>query len=494
MSNILETEDIKNYGIVYTPNNLVDQILDLIPSKYFKDPTLKWLDIGAGRGAFSINLYNRLFQNLLTQIPDIEERKDHIIKNMIYMIEIYPDHILELQKQFTKEANIINKCFLSLNKYEYEPFDFIIGNPPYNINGSIKTPTNSKQKKTDDGKAIYVEFVKKSLEMLYEDGFINLIIPSLWLKPDKAYLYNTLTNLQIHKLHCLSTSETNKSFNYQAQTPTCFFLIGMGSCPHTTNDNPIINNGPTINNGAWGQDPIIKIFDKSEQTYIPYILKPNYPIPTHGISIINKLLPFIEKYGHIEYYKTNTASKKSIISIKHTETQKYKNIKTCYLDGLTPQIVENYSNIPLKFYKQPKLILAHKMYGFPYLDLTGEYGISTRDNYIINGKVVPYTANKQEVAQYTKEENKTSGYSLEDLQQIQAFLSTKFALFIFSTTNYRMRYLERYAFQFLPAITKIPKFPSLINQSRENRDKEIKKFFNFSPSEQDQIENLSKNY
>ncbi len=454
MTNLIikpEKNDIQNYGIIYTPENLVNQILDLIPPKNFENPTLRWLDIGAGKGAFSQNLYNRLFINLEKEIQNSKDRRNHIIKNMLYMVEIYPDHITELQQKFGTEANIINKCFLSLNKYEYEPFDFIIGNPPYNTQGQIKTPTNSKLKKTDDGKAIYVEFVKKSLDLLYPSGFLNLIIPSLWLKPDKAGIYKILTNLKIHKLHSLSTNETNKIFNYQAQTPTCFFLI---------------------ENISREQDPIINIYDKHEQKYTQYEVKENYPIPTHGIIIINKLLPFIKKYGSLKYYKTNTSSKKSIISINPTNTEKYKNVKTCYLTNLKPNLVFNYSNIPQHYHNQPKLILAHKMYGIPYLDISGEYGISTRDNYIISSK----------------------DYSIQDLLQIQAFLSTKFALFIFSTTNYRMRYLERYAFTFIPAITKIPNFPQLINQSRENRDREISKFFNISRLEQTKINNLSKNY
>ncbi len=62
------------------------------------------------------------------------------------MVEVYERWIDYLRQLFGKESNIVTKCFLSLN--EYDKFDFIIGNPPYNLRGSIKTPTNNKQKNT----------------------------------------------------------------------------------------------------------------------------------------------------------------------------------------------------------------------------------------------------------------------------------------------------------------------------------------------------------
>ena len=120
-SNRLNKSDINNYGIVYTPNNLVDEILDLIPEKYFKMKDLTWLDIGAGKGAFIVNLYNRLIKNLTDQFENEIQCKEHIIKNMLFMIEIYPPHINYLKELFTNEANIMNRCFLSLNNIE----DFI---------------------------------------------------------------------------------------------------------------------------------------------------------------------------------------------------------------------------------------------------------------------------------------------------------------------------------------------------------------------------------
>jgi tRNA1(Val) A37 N6-methylase TrmN6 len=451
----ISKEDKNNYGIVYTPNSLVDKILDLIPLEHYKNPTLKWLDIGAGNGAFSLNLYNRLMNNLSRAIPNNETRKAHILENMLYMCEIYIPHINKLETLFSHKTNIIKTDFLMLNANEVlnnnQHFNIIIGNPPYNINGALKTPTNNSLKKTDDGKQVYVEFVKKSLALLETNGHLALIIPALWMKPDKAGLYNILVNnnFTINFLHCLSTNETQKEFLYQAQTPTCFFYGTYGKVPPKNS---------------------IPIYDKIYKTYMCYNLLPNYPIPTHGITIINKLLYYVEQVGYLKVYKSNSPPKKSLFGESDTNT--ILNIKTTNLSNKTPQLIKNYSNILQHYANIPKLILAHKMYGFPYLDSSGNYGISSRDNYILT----------------------INDYSLEELKQIQAFLSTKFALFIFSTTNYRMRYLEKYAFLFLPNITKITNFPNLLNLNQQQRDKLIISFFNLSELEELAITNSLNNY
>jgi len=79
------------------------------------------------------------------------------------------------------------------------------------------------------------------------------------------------------------------------------------------------------------------------------------------------------------------------------------------------------------------------MYGFPYYDSLGIYGISNRDNYVILRE------------------------SEEELLKIKQFLSTNLVLYIYESTRYRMKYLEKYAFQFIPDITALPDFPEDIN-------------------------------
>ncbi len=449
----IEKSDISNYGIIYTPFDLVEKQLDQIPEIYFKDPDLKWLDTGAGIGNYSIILFKRLYQGLSHIIIDNDERRRHIIEKMIYMVEVFPPHIQHLLNIFGESSNIITKCFLSLTVEEYGYYDFIIGNPPYNINGSIKTPTNSKLKKQDDGKTVYIDFVYKSLELLKSGGFLNYVIPNIWLKPDKAGLYKRLTNLKIHFLTPLTTNDTQKYFKYQAQTPTCYFLIENIQDP---------NNG----------DKIIKIWDKFLIKYIDYRLLKDWPIPCHGISIINKLIFFIEKYYNLSPYKSSTLKKNIKTNTQQCKIYLYKNITTCIIDNLTPQIKYNWSNCKCQYSDENKLILAHKMYGFPYMDISGECGISSRDNYIFLEQ----------------------DYNISNLVDIQKYLSTKFALFIFSTTNYRMRYLERYAFQFIPDISKITDFKFDNTLNRIERDKYIYNFFNLTKKEREIIEDFSRDY
>ena len=452
----LTNETRNKYGIVYTPNPLVTKILDLIPQHYYQNPNLKWLDSGAGNGAFVLNLYNRLLNDLSANIPNSETRKTHIIENMITMCEIYPPHIEKLRTLFSHKANIIAQDFLTLQSLK---FDFIIGNPPYNINGKIKTPTNNNITKNNDGKQSYVDFVNKSLTLLKQGGHLALIIPCLWLKPDKAGLYYSLlhNNFTIKKLHCLSTSETQKEFNYHAQIPTCYFY-------------GILNN--TQIQEKQQKQQTIKLYDSCYKNYVDYLIRPHYPIPTHGTSIINKLLYYVDLVGHLKVYKTNSPPKGSLFSNEATQTNTFHNILTTKLCNKTPVLVKNYSNCAQAFSNIPKLIMAHKMHGFPYLDSSGHYGLSSRDNYIVSIK----------------------DYSLNELQQIQAFLSTKTALFIFSTTNYRMRYLERYAFQFIPDITKLINFPNLLGLTLIEREKAISSFFNFSYIEDNNIAAITNYY
>lgn len=106
--------------------------------------------------------------------------------------------------------------------------------------------------------------------------------------------------------------------------------------------------------------------------------------------------------------------------------------------------------------------MAHGMYGFPYIDFDGRFGISNRDKYVILDN--------------------------DDIRLIRLakFFSTKTALYLFECTRYRMKYLEKYIFQLIPDISLIEDFP------QEITDNSIAEYFNFTDKEREAIQNLHK--
>lgn len=441
--------DRDKYGIVYTSDELVDRMVDMIPEKYYKDKCIRWLDVGSGTGQFISKVIERLLVNLSPEFETKEECYDYIIEEIVYMNEIYPPHVIELRKRFGDKANIICKDFLNFNVFEYGKFDIVIGNPPYN-SGVIKTPAHKEKDKKEDGISVYVDFTKRAFDVVFDYGLVCLVIPALWLKPDKAGLYNFLTNKNIIKLNSLSTAESGKLFNNGAQVACTYFLV--------ENSERVYDK--------------IDVYDKMKNDYVKFELRDNNAIPTNGVSIINKLLKYVKEVGSIKYYKTNSASKKYKFELEKGDKFVYKNIKTCYMEKDEPHLVINYSNTKTIYMNNiPKLVLAHKRLGMAFLDEKGEYGVSTRDNYIIYGK----------------------DYTLNELKEVQYFLSSKFIIFIFMCFNYRMSFLERYAFNYIPMVTKLKNFPNL-SQIIGDREEIIMDYFGLCDNEKKYIMKYVKDY
>ena len=77
----------KERGEVFTPMTLVNEMLDTLPKEVWKNPNLKWLDPAAGMGNFPVAVYMRLMDGLKDVIKDEEKRRDHILENMLYIVE-----------------------------------------------------------------------------------------------------------------------------------------------------------------------------------------------------------------------------------------------------------------------------------------------------------------------------------------------------------------------------------------------------------------------
>lgn len=414
-----------NFGEVHTSFEFIQMMLEMLPESVYTNPNYHWLDPAAGRGYF--------FEELLRHLP-YSFSHCHL-----HMYEINELHAPTLQEKFAI-SNIHISNFLETQIFR--KYNVILANPPYNTRGIKKVPTNTTKKKKKDGETIWPKFIFHALSSLEKDGIMCMVVPSIWLKPDKAGVYKTLFSPQytILKLRSFTSLETKKLFRGQAQTPITVFVL---------------QNRP--NNSLFFQ-----IYDIVENHYVQYMHLFGESVPTRSPSIASKLMHFSRKYGTLHIQKSNP-TKNVLYSInEHTDYEFYTGVKTCVYSNDGPQLQHVYSTSPFPFQHKPKLILAHKMYGIPYYDASGSFGISHRDNYIL-------------------EQNQ---YNSREMKIIQAYLSSAIVQYAFDETRYRMQFLEKYAFEYIPNILKVARDISLEEASN---DVYLCQLFHLTPHQQEYV-------
>jgi hypothetical protein len=163
-----------------------------IPLEVWRDPTKKWLDPANGIGNFPVVTFYMLDYQLGEHGPaallgdaNKKKRREHIVENMLYMIEINKGNVNTSRKIFEQmvpgtTANICCADSLTitdatlLDIFRVNRFDVVMGNPPFN---PPKTETGSS------GNNIWANFVMKSFHILNENGFLSLVHPPGWKKP-----------------------------------------------------------------------------------------------------------------------------------------------------------------------------------------------------------------------------------------------------------------------------------------------------------------------
>ena len=202
-----------NFGEVMTPIHLVETILNKLPLHIWSNPNLKWLDPAAGCGVFSLIVIAKLMHGLKEYEPNEELRYKHIVEKMIYVCELQEKNIQLYKSSFnpnnTYKMNCMQQDFLKSN-WENE-FNVIIGNPPYN---NINTGKG--------GRDLWMPFVRKSFELLSQEGFLCMVHPSKWRKPNhdifELFKNNNLIFLEIH-------NEKQGLKIFKAQTRYDFYVL-----------------------------------------------------------------------------------------------------------------------------------------------------------------------------------------------------------------------------------------------------------------------------
>jgi hypothetical protein len=246
-----------------------------------------------------------------------------------------------------------------------------------------------------------------------------------------------------------------------AQTPTVYFVLEK--------TNPLESTGT------------VELYDADFSKYVLFNTRTTWnmtrPIPCRCASIINKLDKWCNMGGTIKVKKTNMPSKFAHIVNSPTEGEgqeqdmtnyPYKNVKTCITERLSEtqmrsKLVYQWSDIPLAYHGKQKVILAHKQHGLPYMDATGELGVSYRDNYVLS----------------------EDDYTYKELCILKQFLSSKLAMYLFESTRYRMKYLEKYVFELIPDVARIGDFSG-------ESDEQIYQYFEFTEEEIGVIDEFTK--
>ena len=105
-------ERVKASGEVFTPPELVNEMLDKLPPEVWIDKAKTFIDPAAGNGNFLIEVKRRLLAAGRSEV--------HILEHQLFAIEIMPDNLIELQHRLGYLINGRPNHKLKFEHFRYE--------------------------------------------------------------------------------------------------------------------------------------------------------------------------------------------------------------------------------------------------------------------------------------------------------------------------------------------------------------------------------------
>jgi adenine-specific DNA-methyltransferase len=314
LNSVNKTIEQKCFGEVFTPDELINEMLDTLPTEVFTNPNLTWLDPAAGMGNFLAQVFKRLDSGLSDWEKNNEKRKKHILENMFYFVEIQSSSCILINEIFNKE----NKYTLNLFKGDFAQFDIftfykiefdiIVGNPPYQ-------DTIANQTRKAKNHNLWTYFIKRSFELLSYNGYLLFVTPPAWMSPSSSILKTIFLKYQIHYLNLEICSNYFKGIG----SKFCYYLI-QKCPPFKKAEFNFIYLGSSKLKKVKGQS---FINFKSNYSFIPQLPS------NEAFSILEKTVFATNEKLNIKYDSDlHRFTKKELLSTQKNEVFKYKTIHT----------------------------------------------------------------------------------------------------------------------------------------------------------------------
>lgn len=332
---------------MFTPLDLVEQMLDKLPSHVWSNPSLTWFDPTVGIGNFMVCIYYRLMEGLKDAIVCEEERSRHIITNMLYMSELNSKNVLICRRIFGEDVNIHEGDTLVFEplheEFGLEKFDIVVGNPPY------QDATTGKRDGGYGGRSLWDQFVKKALQhWIANDGYLCFVHPSHWRKPEHD-LWTMMTSKQMIHLDIHSKKQGTRVF----RAATRFDWYVIKNCPYTQRTK------------VRDEEGVLWDIDLREWKFLP----------NGAYELMELLFDFTDNGNTFDVLHSYSIydTRKSYVKKDEIEGYKYKVIHNMTKNG----IGFVYTNDPTKgHFGDKKVILSFGEFQYPVNDGNGEYGMS----------------------------------------------------------------------------------------------------------------------